>query len=389
MNLAMVPRPSSRHDFRFAIICALPLEYDAVYDSFDGIWADQDGGFGKVTGDPNRYTIGRVGTLPVVLVLLPGMGRVDAASATRSLCISYSNLTVAFLVGICGAVPHLFGGTEILLGDVIVSRYVVRYDFGREYPDGFKPKKTIEDTLGRPNKAVRVLNALLDTRSSRDELEGNALILLKQLQAKLANTKHRGIYDYLGTAHDQLFEAKYRHKHQDAAACDICSTCLAAVDPVCDNALESNCANLKCSGVELVDRDRLKERQQEEQQGINVAPTLAVHTGGIGSADTVMKSGELRDRIAKTDGVIAFEMEGAGVWDEMPCIIVKGVSDYADSHKQQDWQKYAAATAASTAKAILISYFEAGPVEGNSRGKLCLSYLLISWQSAKGFLKVF
>jgi hypothetical protein len=69
-----------------------------------------------------------------------------------------------------------------------------------------------------------------------------------------------------------------------------------------------------------------------------------------------MKSGEDRDRIAKTKGVIAFEMEGAGIWEEVPCLIIKGVCDYADCHKNKKWQNFAAATAASAAKAILERY---------------------------------
>ncbi|KAF5697271.1 hypothetical protein FGLOB1_12880 [Fusarium globosum] len=67
----------------------------------------------------------------------------------------------------------------------------------------------------------------------------------------------------------------------------------------------------------------------------------------------VMKSGEDRDRIAAAEGIIAFEMEGAGVWDSFPCIIIKGACDYADSHKSKIWQRYAAATAAACAKAFL------------------------------------
>jgi nucleoside phosphorylase len=46
-------------------------------------------------------------------------------------------------------------------------------------------------------------------------------------------------------------------------------------------------------------------------------------------------------------------MEGAGVWHNVPCIIIKGVCDYADSHKSKPWQAYAAATGASTAKAFM------------------------------------
>lgn len=72
--------------------------------------------------------------------------------------------------------------------------------------------------------------------------------------------------------------------------------------------------------------------------------------------DTAMKPGEHRDQIAKQRNVIAFEMEGAGVWDEVPCIVVKGVCDYADSHKNKTWQPFAAATAAAVLKAMLLQY---------------------------------
>ncbi|KAH7109696.1 hypothetical protein EDB81DRAFT_588229, partial [Dactylonectria macrodidyma] len=55
-----------------------------------------------------------------------------------------------------------------------------------------------------------------------------------------------------------------------------------------------------------------------------------------------IKSVEDRDRVAK-EGVLAFEMEGDGVWDEIPCLVIKGVCDYADSYKHKRWQDFAAA----------------------------------------------
>ncbi|KAF5485925.1 hypothetical protein CGCF413_v013156 [Colletotrichum fructicola] len=81
-----------------------------------------------------------------------------------------------------------------------------------------------------------------------------------------------------------------------------------------------------------------------------------VFIGRIASGDGVEKSGKHRDEIAQAEEVIAFEMEGAGVWDEIPSIIVKGICDYADSHKNKKWQDFAAATAASVAKALLERY---------------------------------
>lgn len=64
-----------------------------------------------------------------------------------------------------------------------------------------------------------------------------------------------------------------------------------------------------------------------------------------------MKSSVHRDEIAAKEDVIAFEMEG--VWDNFPCLVIKGVCDYADSHKSNKWQNYAAATAAACTKAFL------------------------------------
>jgi nucleoside phosphorylase len=113
------------------------------------------------------------------------------------------------------------------------------------------------------------------------------------------------------------------------------------------------CADLGCNESHLVARERLKRKQDD---GSVAAHEPAVYVRVVGSADTVMKSAADRDRLARKEGIIAFEMEGAGVWDEVPCIVVKGVCDYADSHKHKGWQNFAAATAAAAVKAILTSY---------------------------------
>ncbi|KAM6513154.1 hypothetical protein FALCPG4_015619 [Fusarium falciforme] len=102
------------------------------------------------------------------------------------------------------------------------------------------------------------------------------------------------------------------------------------------------CQEAKCSGRRIT-RRRLAEGTPE--------PT--VHFGLFASGDTVMKSGSHRDEIAQRDGVLGFEMEGAGVWDTFPCVVIKGACDYADSHKTKEFQRYAAATAASCTKAFL------------------------------------
>lgn len=69
-----------------------------------------------------------------------------------------------------------------------------------------------------------------------------------------------------------------------------------------------------------------------------------------------MKSAQDRDEYAQSRGIVAFEMEGAGVWNKFNSLIIKGVCDYSDSHKSKKWQHYAAAVAASVAKEVLSQY---------------------------------
>lgn len=63
-----------------------------------------------------------------------------------------------------------------------------------------------------------------------------------------------------------------------------------------------------------------------------------------------------RDRVREDTGALAFEMEGAGVWEVVPALVVRGVCDYADSHKDKPWQNYAATAGAAAARAILEMY---------------------------------
>jgi len=351
------PRPYRREEFEIALICALPLEYNAVSLLFDEFWDDDGDRFGRASWDPNTYTTGRIGKYNVVLALLPQMGKVTAASAAASVRSSYTGLRLALLVGICGGVPRKSEGEddEVLLGDVVVSKTIVQYDFGRRYPHMFSRKDTVEDNLGRQNKDIRSLLVALETELGLERLQQRTAHYLKMLQANAIHRKRRVNYTYPGTAEDKLFEPSYRHKHHGTTTC-ICKDCTKKFDPVCEEALSSSCAHLQCDETYLVSRERLKMKRQLEQANNSDVQEPAIHIGRIASGDTVMKSGEDRDSIAKADGVIAFDMEGAGVWDEVPCIVVKGVCDYADCHKNKRWQDFAAATAAATMKALLERY---------------------------------
>ncbi|KJZ72242.1 hypothetical protein HIM_08384 [Hirsutella minnesotensis 3608] len=351
-------RPCRREDFEVAIICALPLEYDAVSYLVDEWWDEKGNQYGKMQKDPNIYTAGRIGSCDVILVLLPRMGKISAASAAASMRSSYSNVKLALLVGVCGAATYS-QDREILLGDVIISNTIVQYDFSRRYPDKFVTKNTVEDRLGRPTKLVLNLLAMLKTDREYDKLKERAAYFLYELQAKAAQKQRYGKYNYPGTAKDKLFESSYRHKHHAPASC-LCCDCASDSDPVCNEALSLSCGDLGCDDRYLVARDRLQARTQLERDDGDVHRLATIHIGAVGSGDTVIKSAADRDRIAKEAGVLAFEMEGAGAWDEVPSVVIKGVCDYADSHKHKGWQDFAAAMAASTSKAILERYIQTG-----------------------------
>ncbi|KAL9560712.1 hypothetical protein ACKAV7_015029 [Fusarium commune] len=309
-------RPSDRRGFEIAVICALTLEADAIEALFDHHWDDDGPPFDKESGDPNAYSTGVIGRFNVVLAYMPGMGKVNAATVASNCGKSFPCIKLALVVGICGAVPFVPTNDEIVLGDVIISNGVIQYDFGRQLPNHFVRKDTLSDVPGRPNLEIRGVLAKLKGLRHR-----------RQLSAKIADyldvlRQDQDLYaEYPGSTEDRLFEASYRHTDD-----------------------QKSCEQLGCNG-DLVSRSRLAIA--------DVYPMPAIHFGLMASGDAVMKSGEVRDRIAAAEGVIAFEMEGAGVWDSFPCIIIKGAYDYADSHKSKVWQRYAAATAAACAKAFL------------------------------------
>jgi nucleoside phosphorylase len=118
-----------------------------------------------------------------------------------------------------------------------------------------------------------------------------------------------------GIENDQLFEATYNH--EGGKTCRLC------------------------------DWSKVVERVPRK----NSAPRI--HYGTIGSANEVIKDSETRDKLRTDLGILCVEMEAAGLMDEFSCLVIRGICDYADSHKNKRWQPYAAATAAAYAKELL------------------------------------
>jgi nucleoside phosphorylase len=329
--------PDHRQDFELAIICALPLEANAVIATFDHHWVEEDKKYGKATGDPNAYTTGVIGSHNVVVAHMPGMGKVSAAGVAVGLRMSFPGIKLAVVVGICGGVPSGPHEREIYLGDVVISQCLVQYDFGRQYPEGFEPKGTIQGGSGVPTVAIQAVLCKLETDYHSAKLWQDTGLFLRELKGNSVRAQ------YPGAECDQLFKPSYLHQHRNPKDC---SECGKDGSHACAEALATTCEKLGCGSD-----DGLAPRQKPLGNERPSGPSI--HIGKMGSGDTVMKSGTHRDEIARRDGIIAFEMEGAGIYAHFPSLVIKGVCDYADSHKNKQWQDYAAATAAACTKAFL------------------------------------
>ncbi|KAL2816096.1 nucleoside phosphorylase domain-containing protein [Aspergillus granulosus] len=336
--MRMANLPASRADFIIAIICALPVEATAVWPLFEVIYSGyQHRNLLKVPDDDNTYTLGRIGEYDVILAHMPCPGKKTASAVAVHLKRTYTGIKLAFLLGVCGAVPlaqnihHPPGsGADIFLGDVIVSHGVVEYDFGTRSPGGFVRKDTLTFSQGRAGQGIRSIIAMM--KASQEKLEKNLSRHLALIQEKQDAT-------YPGLDKDILWQSTYEH-------------CLMG----CQCSL--NVADIDHS---VVSRCRTPDVK---------TPLPRLHFGIIASGDTVVKSATYHDQVAARDGVIGYEMELTGVWDSLPCILIKGVADYADSHKSKDWQEYAAASSAACMRALLdltpipFKSTESGPSEG-------------------------
>lgn len=346
MSIVKYNRPCDRDAFEIAIICALTIEADAVIAIFDDFWEHEEQ-YTMADGDTNSYTIGRIAQHNVVLVHMPGIGKVSAANVATNLRSSFPRIRLGLLVGICGGVPFINSvQQEIALGDVIISTQVVQTDFGRQYPDQFIPKDTLQDNLGRANPEIRGFLSKLQGKSAQTDLENQ----IKTDLASIINAEGYKDSGYLGVYEDEIYDTNSCHKHQVASACTIYAQCAKPEDGVCAKALEPRCYRLGCPSSKLVPRARIEKVGHQDTKTL-LHPV--VHFGAMASADQVMKSARHRDSIAEQERIVAFEMEGAGLWETIPTIVIKGVCDYADNHKNKEWQNYAAATAAACAKAVL------------------------------------
>ncbi|GIK07159.1 hypothetical protein Aspvir_002814 [Aspergillus viridinutans] len=301
----------THEDYTVGWICALPIEMAAAKAMLDEPHAK----LSQSAQDPNTYSVGAIQGHNVVIACLPAgvYGTTSAAVVASHLSITFPAIRFGLMVGIGGGVPSK--SADIRLGDVVISKPtghysgVVQYDYGKTVSGG------VFEQTGSLNKPPSVLlTAIAD-------LESNHLLGKSQIPQFL--TKIVDDYPdleqfvYPGVEDDQLFAAEYEH---------------VPAETTCED----------CDASRVVAR---KPRRSTNPR---------IHYGLIASGNQVIKHALTRDRLGKQFGILCFEMEAAGLMDNFPCLAVRGICDYSDTHKHKQWQAYAAATAAACAKDLLV-----------------------------------
>jgi nucleoside phosphorylase len=274
--------------------------------------------------DSNVYTLGSINGHNVVIASLPMQGNTSAATVITQLRNTFKQIRFGLLVGIGGGVPIKVNNRHIHLGDVVVSKPVwehsgaIQYDHGIALEGGFRRT----GCLVRPPTVL--LNASQDLSRVQRIQEDDLLVPhLRRINTNLPGLR---TYRYPGADKDHLYKPDYSHVNADLS-CEKCA----------------------CDPRQRVDRSADIESDDEDYDR---KVRIVVHRGTIAAGERVVKDGQLRDRLAKEHDALCFEMEAAGVMNDFPCLVVRGISDYADSHKNYRWQGYASATAAAYARQL-------------------------------------
>ncbi|KAK1846104.1 pfs domain-containing protein [Colletotrichum chrysophilum] len=270
------------------------------------------GYFAVFRGDDYVYYAGSMCGHNVVIATLPAgqeYGNGSAAALAGQLRKSFPNLWFGLLVGIAAGLPDLTRQPkrDIRLGDVLVAlpdgdtAGLVAYDLGKETgAAGFQP--------------LRLGHVLTHTAT-----------IVRSAIGKIRLTAPNDAEVFL-PYYDEIKD----EEHDDG--------------------------NFKDPGQEydkLHDFDQFGEEYEVTRQSRPESKRTKVWYGPIGSGEQLMKNGRQRNELRDRYNIIGLEMEAAGTMNRIPVGVIRDVCDYADEHKNKRWQPYAAAMAASYAKAVL------------------------------------
>ncbi|KAF7540029.1 hypothetical protein G7054_g1692 [Neopestalotiopsis clavispora] len=306
--------PQLQHnDYKVGWICALPKEQTAAMAMLDVRHTNLP----KPPTDPNAYTLGSIGDHNIVIACLPKgqYGTVPASQVASNMASTFPGIKFGLMVGIGGGIPP-----KVRLGDVVVSvpvdQYpgVVQWDLGKAEEGGM-----FRRTGALNNPPTSLLTALTQLESEHEMMGPGFPKYLEELATKFPRLASK--YATSDHLQDILFDKDYPHASciDDGGQDDTCESC---------------------------EKSRSVKREPRDVQ---------VHYGLIASGNQVIKDAIFRESLVKELGgyLLCVEMEAAGLMNNFPCVVIRGICDYADSHKNKAWQEHAAAVAASFTKELL------------------------------------
>lgn len=297
-------------DCKVGWITALPIEAAAAKAMLDTVHARL-----PTPDDSNVYTFGHVNSEEGAnngghnIVIASGRpGTVTTATVASNMRRTFPWLRIGLMVGIAGGVWS--PDADVRLGDIVVGVHpkseagVVQYDYGRQVQD----KEFVK--TGAMNKAPAILlNAVAAVQADHLGLEAPEMAYVTYLG------RDRARKFAVRPAQDRLFNATYIHQAGNCLDCD--------------------------------------PRQLRDRPARTTDPNIPrVHYGPIASGNRLIRDAVFAEEIRQKYGNLCFEMEAAGL-DDFPSLTVRGISDYCDTHKNDDWHKYAAVTAAAYARELL------------------------------------
>jgi nucleoside phosphorylase len=309
---------SNPNNYTVGWICAISTEYVAAREFLD---EQHEGPEYLSPHNKNDYTLGKIGKHNIVIAVLPigEYGTSSAARVAEGMLHSFPNIRIGLMVGIGGGAPSQ--KHDIRFGDIVVSvpcnghGGVFQYDFGKTIQG-----QTFQST-GFLNQPPTILRAAVNGLQAQYESDGH------QLEGAISNVfmkkpRLRKKYKRPDQASDRLYRSQIVHPPDSESSC------------------ATGCGD---DPSYFIPRS---ERTDDEDNPM-------IHYGLIASANQLMKDALIRDKLAAEKNVLCFEMEAAGLMNQFPCLVIRGICDYADSHKNKDWQGYAAMAAAAYTKDLL------------------------------------
>ncbi|KAF4629121.1 hypothetical protein G7Y89_g9028 [Cudoniella acicularis] len=306
--------------YRIGIICVLELEKAAMVAMLD----EHHSELGQDEGDENNYILGKIGANNVAIASRSAgsRGSSSALAIAKHMELTFP-IQFHLLVGLGGGVWSK--SYDIRLGDVVVGN-----------PIGFRGgvirwgnEMGTEEQHARGPKLQRMKNVELADSKIIQQPPPPLLFALQSVREKelvegidfttSLSPLIRDQFQYPGTEADLLFRSTSLHKGSKA----------------CEE---------RCNPNMVICR---RPRQSS---------TPKIHYGIIASGKS-MTCGKTRDKVARDNDAICFDTDSADLVENFSCLVIKGICNYADTHKTEAFQSYAAMTAAAFAREV-VSYID-------------------------------